>query len=410
MSDRELIRELARQYKELSALPVNAQRIELYKKSNGLMGVTPVVHIDEIPWGEMNLNDELTLTCKDSSLRGIESYLRTMIFKWKHLQGHMVLPDYYPVYHKLDSTDIGVSVKEHILDTAVSGSGIVAHEYLDQLPDEDALAALKLPQITLDKAATDKKYNFIGELFGDILAPRLTGTSIYSAIWDNIPRYHGVENMLMDLYDRPDFMHKMVSIFTDMAVSTIDQYEQLGVLEPYPLYIHCTPAPAYELPSADFDGKHVRKKDVWGRGMAQIFSTVSPATREEFDIDYAMRIYGDCGLVYYGCCEPLDNQIDVLRKFKNLRKISITPWADADRAADVIGKEYVFSYKPNPAFVAGKSFDPAPVREELSRVLAACKRNGTQCELILKDISTVGQNPMNLIEWERLAVSMAENF
>jgi len=45
-------------------------------------------------------------------------------------------------------------------------------------------------------------------------------------------------------------------------------------------------------------------------------------------IDYAVQWYEKFGLVYYGCCEPLDGKIDIVREIPNLRKISMSPWVD----------------------------------------------------------------------------------
>ena len=92
------------------------------------------------------------------------------------------------------------------------------------------------------------------------------------------------------------------------------------------------------------------------------------------DMDWLAR----WGLTYYGCCEPMDMKVDILRKrFKNLRKISITPWADPVRAAENIGSDFVLAAKPNPAFVSHPTFNPGVVEEEIARyhqlaALGAC--------------------------------------
>ena len=96
----------------------------------------------------------------------------------------------------------------------------------------------------------------------------------------------------------------------------------------------------------------------------------------------------------------MDRKIDILRKrFKNLRKVSITPWADPRRAAENIGSDYVLAAKPNPAFVSRSTFNPRPVEEEISGYCAACKAHGTALEFVLKDISTIANNPDNLTRW-----------
>ncbi len=408
MNESNVIQELAKRYAEIAQLDIQEQRILQYKQSNSMLGCVPLVLIDEIPWGEMDIDGQLQCISSDPDLRALESYLRRMLYQWKYLQGDMILPNYYPVYIKTSSTSIGLEIKEKTLNTAYSGSGIVAHEYIDQLKTEEDLEKLQIPTITVNHEKTEQLVEKLSALLGDILSVKVLGHSVYCAIWDQIPCYHGVENMLIDLYDRPEFMHKMMQKFTDIKIESYRQMETLNLLEPNPLTVHCTPACSFDLPSKDFDGK-AKMKDVWGRGMAQIFATVSPQMQDEFDIHYAQKIYGHCGLVYYGCCEPLDKKIHILRQFKNLRKISITPWADVELAASEIGKDYVLAYKPNPAFVAG-SFDAQVVRKEITHVLEACKRNNTQCEFVLKDISTVSGKPSNLIEWEKTATEVIRDF
>ena len=85
--------------------------------------------------------------------------------------------------------------------------------------------------------------------------------------------------------------------------------------------------------------------------MAQIFSSVSPGMHQEFELDYAVRWYARFGLVYYGCCEPLDGKMDIIRKIPHVRKISMSPWVDEEKGAERIGRDFVFSRKPSPAFL-----------------------------------------------------------
>jgi hypothetical protein len=139
-------------------------------------------------------------------------------------------------------------------------------------------------------------------------------------------------------------------------------------------------------------------------GMAQIFASVSPAMHKEFDLDYAVRFYKRFGLVYYGCCEPLDTKLHLVKKIPNLRKISMSPWVDVERGAEQIGRDFVFSRKPSPAFLAGSSWHPDRVEEDLRDVVTRCAHHGCPLELILKDISTVGYQPQRLWEWEKIAM------
>jgi hypothetical protein len=75
-----------------------------------------------------------------------------------------------------------------------------------------------------------------------------------------------------------------------------------------------------------------------------------------------------------------------------------------------MGKDFIMSYKPNPAFVAGKTFEPEQVEKELTHVLEACRRNSTPCEFVLKDISTIANRWENLMEWNKTANKVIDRF
>ena len=404
-SDIHVVRALAAEYAELAALDVQKERVRRYRESNARRMPRPVVLIDEIPWGEMDLDGTLAPRCQDPLCRDMEWYFRSWLYRWKHLQGDLVLPAGYPVSRHVTSTGNGFTVKERTIDST-TGSDIKAHEYVDQLANESDIEKFRLPTLTLDREGTERHIAAVESILGGVLPVRLAGMSYGSAPWDTISELRGVPAVLYDLSDRPEYMRRIVAKLAEISLHGLRQMEELNLLEPDPLYLHCTPACTYDLPPADMDPSHVRAKDVWGRYAAQVFAAVSPAMHNDFDIQYARQIMGGVGLLYYGCCEPLDNKIPLLRQFPNLRKVSITPWADVDRAADGIGGDYVLSYKPNPAAVAGSSFDPEAVKTEISRVLAACRRNGTTCELILKDISTVHNKPGNLIQWEQTVMAL----
>src|SRR5208283_378580 len=78
-------------------------------------------------------------------------------------------------------------------------------------------------------------------------------------------------------------------------------------------------------------GRPVRPQrpiNLWGSATAQIFGFVSPDMHREFGLQYERRWLELFGLAYYGCCESLHNKIRILETLPNLRKISISPWAD----------------------------------------------------------------------------------
>ena len=404
-----ILRSLAYRYYEAAQHPRNAENAKLYRAVNGLRPIRPVVLLDEIPFHELNYDDLLTLRCEDEDLRRVENHLRRTLFQWNHFPGDMIVPPYVPVHKVVNSTGIGLSIKENIR-TVDTRNNIVAHEYIDQLANEKDLEKLHLPILQYDKETTMLRFQKVAEAVGDILPVRLIGESNYMMAWDEIAMLRGVEPLLYDLVDRPEYTHAIRQRFNEIYESKITQMEELGLFEREPLTIHCTPALCDELPGDSYDpAEPVRRQHIWGRGAAQIFSSVGKAMHDEFDIDYAIETFKGFGLVYYGCCEPLDRKMDIVQRIPNLRKIGVTPWADADAAAEAIGTKYVFSSKPNPASVAVPHLNEDELRKELGHILSAVKRHNCACDITLKDISSAGYNLQNLMRWEQIAMEMAKN-
>ena len=178
----------------------------------------------------------------------------------------------------------------------------------------------------------------------------------------------------------------------------LDQFEEqelLGSINPGYMngqrVVHATGAYTDELPAAGFDAARPRARDVWTFGSVQIFEEVSPAMHQELELDYAVKWYSRFGLVYYGCCDPLHHKIDLLRQIQNLRKISMSPWAE--KGADQIGGDFVLSRKPNPAIFATDTWEPDAAEGEIRETLEYCNRYGCPVEFVMKDLSTVRYHP-----------------
>jgi len=408
--DIRIIRELANQYAQIAAAAQEKKIWELHADTNDLCPQRPIVFINELPWNELNADGFLTLRCCDPDFRRAEEYLRRIIFQYRYFPADMLVKPYFPVEKIIHTTGIGMEVKEEILSLNNGGS-IVSHKYENQFQSMEDVEAIKEPVITYDKEASLKNCFKICEAIGDIIPVKLvgeaTGYGLGHKAWDTISTMMNADNLLYALVDEPEMMHALMEKLTQGFISTIKQYEALGLLDPDPAYCHCTAAASRELAASGIDHEHVKAKNVWGRGLAQILSTVSPAMHDEFEIAYAIRAMEPFGMVYYGCCEPLDNKIDVVSRIPKLRKISITPWADVNVAAEAIGRKYVLSAKANPAFLPYAASEPEVVRKEIRTYIDVCRKNGCPCEITLKDISTAANNLENLIVWNKIAMEEA---
>jgi hypothetical protein len=164
-----------------------------------------------------------------------------------------------------------------------------------------------------------------------------------------------------------------------------------------------------QLPGDDCDPHSIRPHNMWGCSNAQILSEVSPRMHWEFALEHDLRWLSRWGLTYYGCCEPLDRKIDILRRIPNLRKISVSPWCNTGRVIEQVGCDYVLSRKPSPALFAGDDWHPERARRDLRLFLDA---TGGKChvELIMKDVSTVRYQPQRLWDWAAIAGEIAQEF
>ena len=406
--DRDILRALGSQVAEIAALPAQQETISLWEALNGLRPVRPMVTIDQIPWHEMNVDDELTLRTQDDFCRRVETGLRRTLYGWNHMRVDMVVEPRVDIAKVIRGADFGMRTVE---ERAVSdpNNSVVGHYYIDQLQTEADLDKIRVPEVMLDEGATAEAEERAHEIFDGILPVHMQGMLPAFAPWDRIVTWHGVGPSLLDLVDRPEFIHQMMARLTDAHLSMLDQLEAQGLLGSGQTLIHCTGAHTDELPAEGFDPQCPRAKDLWTCGMAQIFASVSPEMHQEFELDYANRWYERFGLVYYGCCEPLHDKIDQVRMTPNVRKVSMSPWVDQERGAEEMGDEFVFSRKPNPAFLAADQFSSEQVQADLTKTREICDKYGCPLELIQKDISTVRYEPERLFEWARIAMEVVKS-
>jgi hypothetical protein len=198
---------------------------------------------------------------------------------------------------------------------------------------------------------------------------------------------------------------------TQWHLSRLDQYEQLGALSLNNGNVGVGPGGlgyTDELPSDGFDAARVRAIDQWAHATTQIFAEVSPAMHDEFALTYEKRFLSRFGLAGYGCCEPLDRKLDIVKTLPNLRRVSMSPWVDAARGAEGLGDEYVFSYKPNPAVIGMESWDVELARAQLRDALEESR--GCVVEVLMKDLHECRRQPQRMWEWVDMAMRLAEEY
>ncbi|OQA87103.1 MAG: Uroporphyrinogen decarboxylase (URO-D) [Lentisphaerae bacterium ADurb.Bin242] len=407
--DRGVIRRLAGEIGKIADDPVNERRKKLWTALNGLKKVKPLLYVmeSEMPWKELEVEKELTLQCENQYLKGLENQFRQTLYLWNHAQGDMVVEKVVDAPLILRDTGFGIAVSAEVMGSVEPGV-VNSRHFIPQITEEKDIEKIKMPEISIDHDETDEIHEMLSGVLAGILPVRrggVKGTSI--APWDFLVMLTGIEEILVDMYTRPEYVHKLIDRCTNAYISRFDQLEKLGCLALNNDNSRTGGGYNYtdELPGQDFDPKHVKGKNMWGRAMAQIFAAVSPEMHMEFALQYEIKYLEKFGLNYYGCCEPLHKKIDILRKIPHLRKISMSPWVNVEEAAANIGTDFVYSMKPNPAIMAGDEWDPVQARKELADALD--KTRNCPVEIVMKDLSTVRNQPERLWEWARIAAEEA---
>lgn len=395
--DKEVLRELGRKVFEIATSSVNEEYIELQESINRLEMVKPIIYVYEIPWHEVNVHGELDLKTKHPLCRIYEERLRCIIYKWEHGLGAPVDDPRFtypglepaiiqPLQDYIIDSGYGIQVEEDIVKKD-ERNPIVSHRFHVQIKSEEDIEKIKMPRVAFDSERAERDFQALCDIFDGIIPVERRGvSSFWFAPWDEIVQWTGVKEILIDMFRRPSYVHKLIDRMVAAWLHRLEQYMRLGLLRDDPMKL-------------------------WGVETAQVFAAASPAMHEEFALKHERPWYEKWGYNYYGCCEPLHHKIDILRRnVPRLRKISISPFADFKRAAKNIRDEFVIAWKPSPAVFAASIWDPESVRKDIEEKLRIAREYNCIIEIHMKDISTVNYQPQRLWEWAQIASRIAEKY
>ncbi len=406
--DIRIIHELGKQYMEYAANPIQKEKAALWGSLNDLHRTRPMVWHNEIPWHEMNVEDELTLKTSSAFTQRIEDELRKRIYLWKHMPSDMVIE---PVFYSpmiISNSGIGLVINEETSATDEKNN-IVGHKFIPVIKSEEDLEKIVVPEIVYDKEQTEAVNAAYKELFGDTVPVEIKGVQgFWFAPIDDVVMYMGTNELLMNVADNPELVHASMEKICDVNMKAMDRYEALGCLGTNNINYRVGSGAYGYAPSIGRGTLGGMKcSEMWGSCASQFFTSVSPQMQEEFCLPYEKKWLERFAYSYYGCCERLDHKMDVLDQIKNLRKVSCSPWTKVEHMAEVVGRKYVVSLKPASAVFAFDSFDEDAVRKDISAKLEVLK--DCNVEIVIKDISTVKYQPQRLWRWVEIVSELCQS-
>lgn len=422
-NERQVIRDLAKKLADLANQPIMEERRKLWYAHNDLKTDQPV--IDCSPEGAWRINVPAeSLVCEDPILREIEWTLRARIFRAE------VINDDVPAEMRWDCrkiiSDTGWTVEGQKAHNAFTNESVhvptistinpfwrpdykfdeTAAEFEplisdDDMEDEDIASRLVAPKVIYDEEGSKRMFDIHQELLGDILDVQWTGNTYIAFSWmETYTKIRGYENALFDLYDYPEQMHKILAVLEKGYLNLYQQQLDMGLLSMNNGcqyngtggfgYTHDIQAPA--------PGDKLTFKNLWAYAESQEFISVSPEMTKEFAIDYERRLLEKFALSAYGCCDNLENKLPDILNIGNIRRISVSPWADVASMREQMGMKAIFSCKPNPSYITG-GWDEDLMRKDTMRLMQEGK--GTAFEIILKDTHTI-QDPHDFRKWTDL--------
>ena len=407
-NDRHILRELAKRYLEICHTDRNNQKRELWRQHNSLKPTRPLflamtlTHFIED-------REASRLTCEDAFLRLFERDLKRRIYQAAcdddTVHEPWLVHGSTPVFPVPGGLHWGVPFER---EQARGGTG---WRVKPEIVEPEDICKLVQPPHRIDEAETEEGRAKLQDALGDLLPVVVDRASMLRVSQGDIAAaigfLRGQEQMLWDMVDRPEWYHQLLAFLRDGVLKNYAECEAAGDWRLISSDNQSMPY-AEELPLLSASTAPVPRKQLWCFLAAQEYAAVSPEMHDEFLLRYQIPIMEKFGLSAYGCCEDLTRKIDILRKVRNLRRIAVTPWANVASCAEQIGKDYVCSWRPNPARHGCNGFDADEIKRDICTSLAEFGKHGCHVDITLKDVHTLEGHPERVAEWCRIVRECVE--
>ena len=404
--DRQVLRDLAKQYKDVCESDRNMSGRELWRRHNSLQETRPIVIVSSF-WCTRGEIRQILDANQTEEFGDVEDWLKLQIWQGSFVNDDTVLNPWFTVAAPRQRPEAGLWGIERDVVRDSASLGWRCLPVIRTFADLEVLEAT--PHKVLEKDC--ERTRQLREIFGDILPVHENRSTIYP-MWGGTDlseaagALFGLEELLFLLYDKPDLVHAFMVFTRDAIIQNLKEGEAAGDWSTAEHNNYRMPPFVEDLPDPSPNSHGAQLSDLWFFTHAQEFEGVGREQHEEFLLNYQMEITSLFGLVNYGCCETLDHKIDMLRQIPNLRRIGIGPNAGVKRSGEAIGQDYVLSWRPSPTMV-GPGYTLEHCRDVVRQGFKDSR--GSHIELMLKEMMTIENDPQRLIDFADMAVAEAES-
>lgn len=412
--DRQILRALAAKWRETAELPVMLQRKRLWKAVHDRRAERPVILV-ETAWIDGYVADS-ELRCQDPFLRTVEKNMRIALRQAEELGDDLVLDPYYRLGWKMRLSDYGVPVEIH---APMGKEKSIAYTFSFPIATPEDVDKLRARTFAVDRDTTRQLKETLEDVIGDVLPVVVgnydpfayefdlgefgdlgfTGNYFFGLTWQ-LYRFIGNAGLLYWVYDAPEAIHKLMSYLLEDRLRLFDFFEQEGLLDRNTDSQMAGPRSygyVSDLPGPENHGP-VRLKDLWAWAESQESEGISPAMYKEFVLPYLAKLSEKFGLIYYGCCERVDDRLEmIIEAIPNLRSVSVSGWSDLAKTAQILGKKYVYSRKPTPAYISGPHPEWDLLEKDMRETYAAAR--DCNLEILFRDVYTTCGDRSRLRRW-----------
>ena len=394
-----ILRDLAKRQMEYAMTPENQRRNDAWYKHNDLQGEKPLVTIEE-----QTFMQELSrpLSCESKKGQHFEGQILLNIICREDIDDDRATPDYFAVSDNCWFLPFGCEIDVNRMSDSIGFSFV--HPVSDLVQDWDKIGKSKWGFENSDD------FDVAHEVFSGIMPIRRISDYPVVSLTQHLVKLMGMEALYLSMYDHPDLLIKLMSRLTDDFISFYTEMEHTGRL----ITNNKNQAVAqgtYGQTNALSYRENASLKDMWGYADSQETVSISPDQFDEFFFPYYKKIMDLCGLVNYGCCEPVHRIWDrCLSKCGNLRKLSISPWCDEEFIGDKLrDTNVIYHRKPSPNLVSAfGSFDEVSYAREITTTLKAAK--GCKLEFSLRDIYSLNGEKDRAKKVVRLIHSLIDRY